>query len=682
MKNKKKLLLTLASLATFSYADDSVSDNDIMLSEVQVIGSKESEEDNSVTYRDAGNAIPSLSTYTPTDTIRSTTQDLMNMGGVSIMGSSQPMSQELSIGGLMSDNIWVSIDGLNNYFTNFGHNQTNQFISPYLFKQVTATQTGSNITYGSGNVGGAVNFTTIDPEDLLKGDELSTQTTIGYVSGTNGVNGNAAIAAKTGNVSYLLDIVASHDNDMYLGGNNGLLQYSANNDYQLLGKIGIDISSSQKLKLSFLGMENTGQYPATVSSIIAPTNPPTNFTFSQNQSALDYSYDPNNDWMKLNAKLSYQTSSLQSTPISSGDGFALAQSMQINTIGAKVNNETKIVEQNLLYGADYTNIQGTNQYADRGFLEFPDASQQLYGFYLQDSWDVTKTINLTAGTRYNTYQSNAGNLNNGEGLFTNQFAINYNFLPEWTAFAGYAEGFRAPTIQELYLAGNHAGNMGPVTVTQLANPNLKTEIGRNKTIGIKYSSKLTSDQTLDVAATGFLNNVSNYILNTYVERVGMTYYYQNINISAVELSGYTLSARYTSPWVIADANFTNTYGITKSAYQAGATATYEAGTALPIPQATGYVGLGFPINSIDSIIKPMVNYAINQPMTAPTAPDVNGYVLLGLMYQWMPKNNSMKGMQVTVGVDNILNEDYQTFNGFNTFPGMGRSAYAQVGYKY
>lgn len=684
--NKKKILAAiLMVIANFSYADDNSTNNDTTLNEVEVVATKAKNKSTSqVVERESGNFIPSLTTATPPDTVHSTAYDLNDLAGVSVMGNAQSMSQNISIGGLQNSNIYVSIDDLNNYFTDFGHNQTNQLLSSYLFKEVSATQTGSNITYGSGNVGGAVNFTTIDPEDLLHGSKLSTQASIGGNSATMGATGNAAIAARTGKVSYLLDVVAANNNDMTLG-NTASLPYSANTNYQVLGKVGVDITNSQKLKFSFLGMQNQGQYPTTITNTVTTTNPPSIFKFQQSQSTIDYSYNPDNPLVDLNAKVYYQTNGYQSLPISNAGGYILPQDITVNTAGLKVNNLTKVAQQNLLYGIEYTNIWGSDAKNAGTMMNFPSASQQLYGVYLQDSWDITRTINVTAGTRYNNYQSQSGSHNNNGGIFTNQLGVSYHFLPDWTAFAGYSEGFKAPTIQDLYLGGNHPGPGSTPFLTVLPNPGLQAEVGHNKTVGMTYDTAINDEQHFTATATAFLNNVSNYILNSYVGQVGtMTAVNQNINIPDAVLYGYVLSAKYNSPWVVVDTNFTTTYGVTQSDYTAQlgrGSAKLGAGSPLPIPQAKGFLGLAFPIDPIDSTIEPMVNYAINQPMTPPNVPGVPGYVLLGAMYKWQPKN-TLKGLEVTAGIDNILNENYQTFTGQDVFPGLGRNVYAQVSYKY
>lgn len=684
MLNRKKILPIILISFGNSYAEDITdSSNDLTLDEIKVVATKLTDlpKNDNQFLEESGNYIPPLTIDKPQDTVHSTTQELNNMAGISILGSSQTVSQNISIGGLSQSDVFVAIDGVNNYFSNFSFNQTRLLPSPYLFKQVSATQTGSNITNGSGDVGGAVNFTTFDPEDILQGDKLSTAASIGGNTATMGTNANALLAARTGNVSYLLDVVGAIDNNMQLA-DGSTLPYSANNNIQALAKIAIDISDSQKLKLSFLNMQNDGQYPSVVNSSVGEDNPPANFTFNQSQSTIDYAYNPNNPYIDLKAQLSYQTSSYSSNPIENTTGFSLPQNTTINTSSLKLNNTTIVVHQKLLYGIEYTNISGEG-FNNNETINFPAASQQLYGAYLQDSWDITQKINLTAGTRYNAYQSQGNGTTNANSLFTNQIGLNYKFLPDWLAFIGYSEGFRAPTINDLYLNGytQYASGIG---YAYEGNPNLNPEIAHNKTAGIKYNTWFTSEQHFNASISTFLNDISNYMTYTYISQDGTTTTTQMNNIGAARLYGYVLSLNYTTPWFNLDTNFTNTYGTSLSSYSTSNNVVVPAGSSLPIPQAKGFVGLGFPINPIDSTIQANINYALNQPNRpnyGVPPPDVPGYVLLGLAYKWKGKRH-LRGMEGLLGIDNILNENYQNYNGYTLYPGMGRNIYGQISYKY
>lgn len=691
MQRKPRILSTiLFSLSAPVFADDVANENNsTTLEDIQVVATKNKplpkSYQNQSPQNESATFVPAVTVAAPEDTAHTTAQELNNMAGISIVGGTQTVTQNISIGGLARDNIVVGIDGVNNYFTNFGGNDTRLLPSPYLFKQVSATQTGSDITIGSGNVGGAVNFTTIDPEDLLHGDKLSTQATLGGNSATEGVNSNAALAARSGRVAYLIDLVGTNDNNMQLG-NGTTLPYSANTNFQGLAKITVDISNSQSLKLSFLNMQNHGQYPATIVNSTNATNQPANFDFNQSQTTLDYRYKPNNPYVDIKVQASYQTSNYALNPIYTNSGLNQApQNITLNTSSIKVNNTTLVAEQKLLYGIEATNISGSDMYSSPTVLNFPTSQQQLYGIYLQDSWDITKKINVTAGTRYNNYQNQSANDgNSGGGLFTSQVGLNYQFLPGWLAYVGYSEGFQAPTLSNLYMSGYHEYSPGNGYIYQ-ANPELKPEIAHNTSAGIKYKTNINDEQSFMLSANAFLNNVSNYVLWTYVGQSGSTNVTQMGNVTQAQLYGYSLAINYTSPWVILDTNFTSTYGSTQSSYYNGSNNLIPAGSALPIPQAKGYVGLGFPIKPIDSLIQTSLNYTLTQTRTPATVygtlPDAPGYAIVGLAYSWKPKQ-SLKGIEAMLGVDNIFNQNYQNYNGYTLFPALGRNIYAQASYKY
>lgn len=206
------------------------------------------------------------------------------------------------MGGLAFNRVFVGIDGINNNFASFGHNSTRQLPSESLYKQVTADQSGSNIVYGNGALGGAVNFETIDPSDLLKGRSFATKLGVGGQTGDLGVNGNTAVAFKAGDFSYLFDIVGGRNNDIRLG-NHTNLPYSASNNLQFLLKGVWNISKIQTFKAYWLSMQNNGLYPATINDVVGEYNPPSKFNFLQQQVMLEYYLNPNNPYVNLEAKV-------------------------------------------------------------------------------------------------------------------------------------------------------------------------------------------------------------------------------------------------------------------------------------------------------------------------------------------------------------------------------------------
>jgi hemoglobin/transferrin/lactoferrin receptor protein len=643
------------------------------------------------TIQQTGQSLPALSvTESTPENGFSTQQTLENMSGVMIQGGTQTMSQSISVGGLTGDQVYVAIDGVNNQFSNFrqGYNQSRILPNPFLYKSVEASAGGNNITYGSGNVGGSVNFTTVDPDDFLQGDNVvGGQVTGGGQSGAPGWNAGGAAAARLNSVSILFDMIGDQSGNIRLG-DGSTLSNSASKDLQYLGKLVWDMTNDQKFTLSFLSMQNVGDYPLVTNRPVSANNPATAFNFFQTQSMAEYTYNPNNPYVDFKFQGFYNQNHMQAYPSSSAGGRAFDTNVLINNYGLRTQNTSTTYEQHLLYGIDYQYIEGKDQ-ADNGATStIPSATQQLYSVFLQDSWDIIESLNITVGGRANGYSSTDGNSSNQGVIFTKQASVTYEIIEDWKVYVGYNEGFRVPTIQELYISGNYPS---PADRIFIANPNLSPEQSNIKTIGTSFKQDISSEQWFELNGSFFLNDVNNYILTSAVEQRGSTQVRQYVNISKAQLYGYELAGSYHTPWFILSSNFTYVRGKTQSSYTDRRGNEIPAGDPLPVPRAKGVVALDIPVEQIESNITAYLNYAISQsyiPAGSNIAGDdyVPGYVIVGLNYMWQPLD-MLKGLVLTLGVDNLLDQSYVNYGGgtgknFNVLPAMGRNFYGQVTYQF
>lgn len=87
-------------------------------------------------------------------------------------------------------------------------------------------------------------------------------------------------------------------------------------------------------------------------------------------------------------------------------------------------------------------------------------------------------------------------------VFTGSAGATYRFSDKLSLAANMATGFRAPSIFELYAAGEHGG----VQAFQLGNPDLKAETSLNTDLSLRWQ-----DQTTQMAATVYQNWINNYI---------------------------------------------------------------------------------------------------------------------------------------------------------------------------
>ncbi|MFT6835862.1 MAG: hemoglobin/transferrin/lactoferrin receptor protein [Francisellaceae bacterium] len=390
--------------------------------------------------------------------------------------------------------------------------------------------------------------------------------------------------------------------------------------------------------------------------------------------------------MILKFRASYNRSNVESQAITNSTDTVdvLPQNILLTQTGFNTQNASTVYEQHLLYGTDYQYLSGKDLAARGDSEKFPTSTQQLYSVFFQDSWDIIESLNVTVGGRANGYFSEAsGQINNGV-LFTKQATVTYKIIEKWSVYVGYNEGFKIPSLQELYYSGLYAGRTDRLFV---ANPNLKPEVSQIKTLGTSFTQEVTETQSFTLSGNIFLNNVKNYIILTDVgSGTGPTpVERQSVNIDKALLYGYVVNGLYNTPWFGLATNFTYTRGETQTAYENEKGGSIPSGNPLPIPRAKGMVSVMIPIEVIESDFTTTVNYAIAQnyiPITS-SASSVPGYTLLGFAYSWHPIG-LLGGFNITAGVDNVLNQDYVNYDPNNLYinPAMGRNLYAQATYNF
>jgi iron complex outermembrane receptor protein len=131
-----------------------------------------------------------------------------------------------------------------------------------------------------------------------------------------------------------------------------------------------------------------------------------------------------------------------------------------------------------------------------GFPPFPGLTsidEDIFALFAQDSFSVTSQLILTAGVRYDhdqlNFSDNLAPLNNGSKRYnttTPRGGLTYLITPSNTIYFNYSEGFRVPTIFELFALGPFGSN-----------PNLKPVRSHNYEIGSK--NRLGSQHELQVA---------------------------------------------------------------------------------------------------------------------------------------------------------------------------------------
>ena len=141
--------------------------------------------------------------------------------------------------------------------------------------------------------------------------------------------------------------------------------------------------------------------------------------------------------------------------------------------------------------------------------------------FAQWDWEITSRMSLVAALRYDYYSEAAAS----------HLAPKLNFmykLPQVTLRAGYANGFRAPTLKEMYMRFDMAS-----IFWIYGNPNLRPEVSDNLNLSAEWSKGQYSATVM-----GFYNHVQNRITTLWNQALGGMVY---TNMAPVSIAGADLS---------------------------------------------------------------------------------------------------------------------------------------------
>jgi outer membrane receptor for ferrienterochelin and colicins len=145
-----------------------------------------------------------------------------------------------------------------------------------------------------------------------------------------------------------------------------------------------------------------------------------------------------------------------------------------------------------------------------------------YALFASGEWNVTPQLTVRPAIRmgYNTVYT---------ARPTPAFNVLYKPTIQWTVRAGWSQGFRAPSLKELYLY------FVDVNHNVQGNENLKAEASNNLSFNVTKTSK-----DFRVEMNGFFNDITNLI--TLAQKTPVEYTY--ININRFQTYGINIGGRY------------------------------------------------------------------------------------------------------------------------------------------
>jgi outer membrane receptor for ferrienterochelin and colicins len=146
------------------------------------------------------------------------------------------------------------------------------------------------------------------------------------------------------------------------------------------------------------------------------------------------------------------------------DGNVITMGLEYRLI-----NQTSVRNSSNFDPVTLDTLEGMQDFSDT-YPFIKEVTRRIESVYLQDTWDITNTINLTLGIRYDHYSDFGGALSPRAGL-------TWAFMKNASLKLLYGEAFRAPSFQEMYTTNQPAVQ---------GNPDLDPETIRTYEAGLSY----------------------------------------------------------------------------------------------------------------------------------------------------------------------------------------------------
>jgi hemoglobin/transferrin/lactoferrin receptor protein len=577
---------------------------------------------------------------------------IRDIPGVDMSGGPRRSAQDINIRGFGGQRVVTTIDGARQNFE-AGH-KGRVYMDPDLLKQVEVLKGPASTLYGSGAIGGVLAMTTKDAADYLDGATgYMLRGKVGYSSAARErLTGVTQAGKPVEQFDYVANLTYRDGSNIQQGGGRELAS-SATDTHSGLFKVGINPVENHRIGMSYQFMHERGDMPNLSDENITSSAPGVHRSIDTQTTNFSYGFkSPENTWLNptvraYQTKVNIKDDRLQSSP--SPGNTPRFDRTDFLTTGFDLFNtsrfDTGFGQHAITYGTEYFMNDAVAYRNGNPRPEFPRGRQDVLGFYVQD--EITMgAVSVTPGIRYDKFDaSSAGFKENSESDVSPRLGAVWRVTHWASLFASYAEGFRAPTLLELFVSGAHI----PGQVNFISNPDLKPEKTETYEAGprFKFENVLMERDKLRLAGTYFTTEASDFIelTGSVPPSTGARY----VNIPTVNVDGVELEAMYDTPRMFAGAGYARIRGTNES----------TGGGVNSIPPDKLTLTAGGKAPTYDLIYGARSEIADRQDRIGDLGTKTGGYAIHGVFASWLPSTGILNGMRVDVGIDNIFDKAYR-----------------------
>lgn len=605
--------------------------------------------------------------------------------GVNVSGSERVLGETFNIRGIGSPEsgseegrIIVTVDGATKFYEQY--RMGGFFSDPELYKRIEVLRgPASSTLYGSGALGGVVNFTTKDASDFLADGETGAVRVKGaFNSNRDGWLASSIFAYRFNENLEVLAAGNYRTSDNYVTGNGTEIRSS---DFEapsglVKGTYRFGDGNEQAVRLSYQHWTtdaNDQDYAQVTTD--TPGSPFGSFgtvdRLVTDKTAV-FSYEnpaSDNPWLDLKISASYSDTSVEQTDHKPfpGDPEFPSPIFQDTRYGYEtwqfnIQNTFEYVgdnfENHLTIGSQTARQHRTTDTVDP-ITTHPEGEDFQTGFFLQNEFVWNEKLTIIPGIRVDFQKLeadptviNAPDVD--DSAVSPKIAAHYKFNDTFAVFGSYAHTERFPTLDEIYstdftapLPPNHS-------------PGLKKERSDNYEAGFAVSGYdlLQDGDALQLKTTGFYNDVTDLI-----ERRRNSYP-QYRNVGQAHLYGVEVELAYDSDYVFASAGYSLTRG------RNDVTGGY-LNTVAP-DELSLTVGGRMPDR--DLVFGWKARFVDNQDRvvgTPNTRLPTPAFSVHDVFLTWKPDEGQFAGFEANFGIDNIFDKQYREF--LSNDPARGRT---------
>lgn len=568
----------------------------------------------------------------------------------------------------------VLIDGARQNFQRTGHSADGLFyIEPELLGGADIVRGPSANIYGSGAIGGVVSMRTKDVDDVLKpGQKWGVLT-----HGEYGSNIARGLGSAFGAVRVNQDVDAMigatyRKNDNYRDGNGNEALNSFNDVQTAIGKFTVRPAEGHEIKVGGTAYETNYQngnpgptgnatvYDTTVKNKIVNAR----WKYARPDDRL-FNFDGSAYWTQTDTS----QQKIRGTNSSISGAMGSIRTFTIDTYGFDLNNTSRFdtgpVRHAFTYGGDM--FQDKVHVVDptgTGDLFTPDGQRTVGGGFTQLKSSFSTWLDVITALRYDTYKLSGGATSSSGERVSPKLTVGITPVQWFTLYGTYAEGYRAPAITEVFVAGQHP-NAGPGSnFVFLPNGSLKAETGKNKEIGvnIRQNNLWFAGDALRIKANVFRNDVDGFIEQTNVA-AGAT------GANGVVCPGaapFCLQYQNISNARLEGAEFEGSYDMGRYFFNLAASRTKGTNTSTGAPllkiapqQMAVTVGGRYLDNRLTASVKVQTVDAKPQSEipAGSTTPSVGSYTLVNLYASYQVNEDVL----AEFGIDNLFDTYYERY---------------------